>query len=93
MEKTTKVYFESGYEDTNVYLMEQLKPGHVIEGPAIVMDSLSTVLVEPSCTATITSKGKCLAPNFTSCLFKGIFIELHLFVFNCWVSRESLLLS
>jgi len=57
VEKTTKVYFESGYEDTNVYLMEQLKPGHVIEGPAIVMDSLSTVLVEPSCTATITSKG------------------------------------
>ena len=30
-EKTTRVYFEGGYQETDVYLMEDLKPGHVVE--------------------------------------------------------------
>ncbi len=37
--------------------MEVLRPGHRLAGPAIVMDSLSTVLVEPGCTAEITGGG------------------------------------
>jgi 5-oxoprolinase (ATP-hydrolysing) len=37
--------------------MEVLRPGHRLTGPAIVMDSLSTVLVEPGCTAEITGGG------------------------------------
>ena len=31
--------------------------GHKIEGPGIIMDKLSTILVEPGCTAVITKKG------------------------------------
>jgi len=57
VEKTVQVYFENGYEDTKVFLMDNLKPGHRVPGPAIIMDSLSTVLVEPGCTADITKKG------------------------------------
>lgn len=45
--QVTKVYFEDGYQDTNVYLLESLAPGHVIPGPAIIMDKLSTILIEP----------------------------------------------
>lgn len=45
--QVTKVYFEEGYQDTNVYLLECLAPGHVIPGPAIIMDKLSTILIEP----------------------------------------------
>lgn len=56
-EKSTMVYFEGGYRDTKVYQLHSLSPGHVIEGPAIIMDSLSTLLVEPDCTACVTSKG------------------------------------
>jgi len=56
-EKCVKVYFEEGYLDTNVFLMENLRPGHKIEGPGIIMDKLSTILVEPGCTAVITKKG------------------------------------
>lgn len=52
-----KVYFEGGYEDTKVYLLEKLSPGHGIEGPAIIMDKLSTILVEPDCRACITRRG------------------------------------
>ncbi|XP_053980363.1 5-oxoprolinase [Hylaeus volcanicus] len=57
MEKTTMVYFENGYLETKVYKLERLSAGHAIHGPAIIMDSLSTLLIEPDCTASITSRG------------------------------------
>lgn len=52
-----KVYFENGQEDTKVYLLEKLSGGYQIEGPAIIMDKLSTILIEPDCKAYITPKG------------------------------------
>ncbi|KAK5647177.1 hypothetical protein RI129_002069 [Pyrocoelia pectoralis] len=57
IEKKAKIYFEGGYQLANVFLLEKLLPGHIIEGPAIIMDKLSTILVEPDCTATITKHG------------------------------------
>ncbi|XP_029033691.2 5-oxoprolinase [Osmia bicornis bicornis] len=57
VEKTTMVYFENGYLETKVYQLHTLSPGHTILGPAIIMDSLSTLLVEPDCTASITPRG------------------------------------
>lgn len=51
------VYFENGYQESKVYQLHFLSPGHVIQGPAIIMDSLSTLLIEPDCTALITSRG------------------------------------
>lgn len=56
-EKIVQVYFESGYYQTNVFLLSNLKAQQVIKGPAIIMDQLSTILVEPDCTATITKHG------------------------------------
>ncbi|KAF7274470.1 hypothetical protein GWI33_012878, partial [Rhynchophorus ferrugineus] len=53
----TKVYFETGYHNTNVYQSKDLFAGQVLKGPAIIMDQLSTILVEPDCTATITKCG------------------------------------
>ena len=53
----TLVYFEGGYQDTDIYLMEKLSPHHSIVGPAIIMDQLSTILIEPNCTATVTARG------------------------------------
>ena len=57
LEKTTMVYFENGCLETKVYQLDSLSPGHSIHGPAIIMDSLSTLLIEPDCTASITSRG------------------------------------
>lgn len=56
-EKVTQVYFEGGYQTTNVYLLKNLLAGHTIKGPAIIMDQLSTILIEPDCTAIITKYG------------------------------------
>lgn len=40
-----------------MYLLKDFYAGHTIKGPAIIMDQLSTILVEPDCTATITKQG------------------------------------
>ncbi|XP_003967906.2 5-oxoprolinase isoform X1 [Takifugu rubripes] len=53
----TKCYFEEGYLDTNVYLWEELPCGQSIQGPAIIIDKNSTILVEPCCEACLTEGG------------------------------------
>lgn len=52
-----QVYFEGGYQNTRVFVLQKLRPGQEIVGPAIIMDKLSTILVEPDCKAIITRKG------------------------------------
>lgn len=53
----TKCYFEDGYLDTKVYLWEELPCGYNIQGPAIIIDKNSTILVEPCCVAKLTEGG------------------------------------
>ncbi|KNC80129.1 5-oxoprolinase, variant [Sphaeroforma arctica JP610] len=50
-------YFEGGARSTALYKLSELPPNAVVEGPAIILDQLSTLLVEPHCTAYITDKG------------------------------------
>lgn len=52
-----KVYFGTGWHDTLVYMLEKLGYGHVISGPAVIMNGNSTIIVEPGCTAVITKFG------------------------------------
>ena len=56
-DSTTSVYFEGGWADTPVYLLQQLLAGMVIEGPAIVMNGTSTCIIEPLCVAVVTEYG------------------------------------
>ena len=46
-----------GRRDTPAYLLRQLRPGQAVEGPAMLIDDISTVVVEPRCTARITAGG------------------------------------
>ncbi|XP_059473428.1 5-oxoprolinase [Neocloeon triangulifer] len=57
IEKTTRVFFETGPQETPVLLLKNLGQGHTINGPAIVIDGLSTILVEPGCIAKVTPQG------------------------------------
>lgn len=52
-----KVYFGNGWQDTPLFKLENLGYGHVILGPAIIMNGNSTVIVEPNCKAFITKYG------------------------------------
>lgn len=52
------VFFEGkGRQPTGVYSLSSLSPGHVIPGPAIIMQSAATCIIEPGCRAHITSTG------------------------------------
>ena len=53
----TKAYFENGWEDVSTYNMEVLEPGHKIQGPAIVFQSISTIVLEIGCVAAVTADG------------------------------------
>ncbi|RUS91769.1 hypothetical protein EGW08_000477 [Elysia chlorotica] len=56
-EKVVKCHFEEGYLNTSVYLLDSLCAGHRLDGPAIIIDKNSTILVEPRCQAEVTEKG------------------------------------
>ena len=43
--------------DTPIFLMEKLAHGHKVPGPAVIIDKLSTIVVEPGCIANITESG------------------------------------
>lgn len=51
-----KVFF-NGWHDAPLYKLENLGYGHVMPGPAIIMNGNSTVIVEPNCKAVITKYG------------------------------------
>lgn len=57
VESVSQCYFEDGFHSTNVYLLENLKAGHIIKGPSIIIHQTSTILVEPNCKAEITNHG------------------------------------
>jgi len=50
-------YFDEGWEHTAIYRMSDLKAGHTIEGPAIIIQDTATIVVEPDCSATINRYG------------------------------------
>ncbi|PNY10004.1 5-oxoprolinase-like protein [Trifolium pratense] len=52
-----KVYFGNGWQETPLYKLEKLGYGHMMSGPAIVMNGNSTVIVEPNWRAIITKYG------------------------------------
>lgn len=53
-----KTYFDDfGLIDVDVVLSTDLAAGHVLQGPMILIDNLSTILIEPNCSATVTGKG------------------------------------
>jgi 5-oxoprolinase (ATP-hydrolysing) len=56
-DQQVSVYFEETGRDDQVpvYRLGNLTPGSRVSGPAVIIDATATVVVEPSCTALITS--------------------------------------
>lgn len=53
-----KTYFDGfGLIDVDVVLSTDVSAGHTLKGPMILIDKLSTILIEPNCTAVVTRKG------------------------------------
>jgi len=56
-DSVARVYFDDGWRDTPIFLIEQLRCGCVVRGPAVIMNGTATCLVEPGCVATLTRFG------------------------------------
>jgi 5-oxoprolinase (ATP-hydrolysing) len=54
---TTRAFFETGWQEVPVYKVEDLKPGHNIPGPSIIVQPISTVVLEVGCEAFVTANG------------------------------------
>lgn len=54
---TTAVCFDQGVLDAPIFMTKNLRYKHKIQGPAIIIDQLSTILVEPNCEAEVTKYG------------------------------------
>lgn len=54
---TTRAYFENGWAEVAVYKEEDLKPGHEIQGPCIIVQAIATVVLEIGCSAVVTADG------------------------------------
>jgi len=51
-------YFGQGLVETPIYLGEELAPDVVIEGPAIIEEPTSTLVVNPGCRARVSAGGR-----------------------------------
>lgn len=58
--QVTKTCFTDGWHETAVHLRDQLRPGDVIDGPAIVIESISTIVIEPGWHARVSESGDLL---------------------------------
>ncbi|CAD7088774.1 unnamed protein product [Hermetia illucens] len=56
-EGVTPVYFDGGICESKIYLSSKFQAGNQIHGPAIIIDKLSTIVVEPDCIANVTPAG------------------------------------
>ncbi|KAJ2017030.1 hypothetical protein GGI14_003250 [Coemansia sp. S680] len=53
--ENASVYFRGGFRKAAIFKFDLLVPGDIVAGPAIILDSNNTVLVEPEWMATVTS--------------------------------------
>ena len=51
-----KIFTEGAWRDAGIFRRESLKPGHKVAGPALIIESHQTIVVEPGWQAEITAK-------------------------------------
>ena len=56
-DSVARVYFEGGWREAPVFLLEQLGAGALLEGPCVVMNGTATCIIEPGCVAEVTEYG------------------------------------
>ncbi len=54
---TVSCYFSGGWQQTDLYNLTDLPPGHILSGPAILIQETSTIVIEPDCRVRITRNG------------------------------------
>ena len=58
--ETREIFVDGAWRDAGVFRREALQPGHRIAGPALIIESHQTIVVEPGWQAEITAKNHVL---------------------------------
>ena len=58
--ETRKIFTEGAWRDAGIFRREAMKPGHIVSGPALIVESHQTIVVEPGWQAEITAKNHVL---------------------------------
>jgi 5-oxoprolinase (ATP-hydrolysing) len=61
-----KMFAAGAWAEVELFSRAQLRPGHAIEGPAIVAEELATTVVEPGWQAAVTGRGDLLLSRVTA---------------------------
>ncbi|MBI5757481.1 MAG: hydantoinase B/oxoprolinase family protein, partial [Planctomycetales bacterium] len=56
----TRTWFDGREHDTSVFLRDDLHAGDEIDGPAIICEPSSTVVIDPGCAAKVLARGEVL---------------------------------
>ena len=54
--KTSPIYFQDGFHDSKIYLLNDIPVGSIVEGPALILDETQTILVIPNSKLTVLPK-------------------------------------
>lgn len=63
---TVQMYVENSWQDTPVFQRENLQPGDIITGPAIIIEATGTNAIAPNWQATITEKNHLILTKQTA---------------------------
>uniref|UniRef100_A0A0N4ZHY2 5-oxoprolinase n=1 Tax=Parastrongyloides trichosuri TaxID=131310 RepID=A0A0N4ZHY2_PARTI len=83
-EDNVKCFFNGNWMETKCVLLEKLKAGNIIDGPALILDADSTIVIDPKCCANIKQDGS-IEINVEDKGLKNIGVELnpiHLSIFS-----------
>lgn len=58
--RTAEAFFSGLPQDTKIYHRGELQPGNIIDGPAIVLEDVSTTVIDPGWRADVLSQGELL---------------------------------
>lgn len=51
------VYFDGGYVNTPIFNLVDLGDGDIVQGPSIIIDNTTSIVIEPECSAKIDQNG------------------------------------
>jgi 5-oxoprolinase (ATP-hydrolysing) len=58
--RVIRSFFDREWRDTGLYRRDELHPGDIVDGPAVIAEPLSTIVVEPGWRAELTPRGDLL---------------------------------
>lgn len=64
--RTVKTYFGGQPFSSNIYHRNKLQPGDMVAGPAIVLEDVSTTVIDPGWSAVVLSEGELLLSKFAN---------------------------